>query len=215
MMRCAAFERDLSVGSHGDDVMQLQQMLSGDGFLQASSTGYFGRMTAQALGAFQMHFGISSSTGSFGPMTRQFLMRRCGGNSNDGGMGSSTMMWQGHSGDASSTTSMMPMPCGMQTMMGYMASGTGPMMHPCGGMMGSSTQGTMIIQPCGPGMNGATTTTQDQSASVAVALFMPHTILPGMQDRSPCHGEMMPPPQASSTPAIPPMMPAQVQGQSR
>ena len=50
---CPIFSRDLTVGASGDDVSSLQDMLSGQGFLTGSSTGFFGRLTARALAAFQ------------------------------------------------------------------------------------------------------------------------------------------------------------------
>jgi hypothetical protein len=153
MGNCGNFDRNLSVGSQGDDVMQLQQMLQGDGFLSASSTGFFGSLTARALGQFQSHFGIaSSSSGSFfGPLTRMFVQNHCQG----GQMGSSTGMmgpmrpagegWQ----NGSSTPS-------------WGSQGGQPIFH---GMMGSSTNPQM--PPC---------PNEDQGA--AAALFVPHVILP-------------------------------------
>ena len=95
-MVCIELNRDLKIGSQGDDVRKLQDMLrdSGIGFT-ASSTGYFGPMTAKAMAYFQMKNGIASSTtGMVGSLTRGFFERACGkglGNEHgEGMMGSST-----------------------------------------------------------------------------------------------------------------------------
>lgn len=78
---CITLSRNLSIGSEGSDVRELQQALSEDpesGFT-ASSTGYFGPMTARALARFQEHNGIASTTTGFaGPLTRGFFEHRCG-----------------------------------------------------------------------------------------------------------------------------------------
>lgn len=78
---CITLSRNLSVGSEGSDVRDLQEMLSEDpesGFT-ASSTGYFGPMTARALARFQEANGIApSATGFAGPLTRGFFEHRCG-----------------------------------------------------------------------------------------------------------------------------------------
>jgi len=80
---CPDFTRDLSLGAQGSDVMQLQQMLEGDGFFSASTTGFFGPLTASALNEFQLHFGISTSSAGL-----RFVQSHCG----EGMMGSSTHM---------------------------------------------------------------------------------------------------------------------------
>ncbi len=80
-MMCLRLDRDLRVGSRGDDVKKLQEMLASDketGF-SGAATGYFGPMTARAMVKFQMRMGIASSTtGNVGPMTRGFFERTCG-----------------------------------------------------------------------------------------------------------------------------------------
>jgi peptidoglycan hydrolase-like protein with peptidoglycan-binding domain len=80
-MACVTLNRDLHIGSQGDDVKGLQDMLGQDpdsGFT-GTSTGFFGSLTAQAMMHFQMHNGIASSTdGHVGPLTRGFFERRCG-----------------------------------------------------------------------------------------------------------------------------------------
>lgn len=95
-MACIALTRDLKVGSQGDDVRKLQDLLHDDdsaGFT-ASSTGFFGPMTAKAMARFQMHNGIASTTtGIVGRLTRGFFERACGkgvGNEHGGMMGSTT-----------------------------------------------------------------------------------------------------------------------------
>ena len=66
------FTRNLTVGSQGTDVLQLQQVLITDGYLTAISvpTGYFGPATKNALIAYQQAKGISPATGFFGSLTR-------------------------------------------------------------------------------------------------------------------------------------------------
>lgn len=80
-MACVTLSRNLGIGSHGDDVMKLQQMLADDPETEfkATATGFFGPMTARAMMKFQMHMGIaSSSDGRVGPLTRGFFERSCG-----------------------------------------------------------------------------------------------------------------------------------------
>lgn len=78
---CIALNRNLTIGSKGDDVRELQDMLREDDELgfTASSTGTFGPLTARAMARFQMKNGIASSTtGAVGPLTRGFFERACG-----------------------------------------------------------------------------------------------------------------------------------------
>ena len=95
-MMCIKLERNLSVGSTGDDVRKLQDLLAQDPSLgfTASSTGHFGPMTLKAMMLFQMKNGIASSTtGAVGPLTRGFFERACGkglDNDHKGGMMGST-----------------------------------------------------------------------------------------------------------------------------
>lgn len=78
---CMTFARDLQVGSQGEDVRKLQELLLKDpesGF-RAKATGFFGPLTSSALARFQMKMGIATSTdGRVGPITRGFFERRCG-----------------------------------------------------------------------------------------------------------------------------------------
>ncbi len=77
---CTMFSRNLGIGSQGADVLNLQKILAADptaGF-SASSTGFFGKLTAEALKRFQAANGIASSSGIVGPLTRGFFEQRCG-----------------------------------------------------------------------------------------------------------------------------------------
>jgi len=67
------FYRNLSYGSSGSDVVQLQNFLISSGFLNLPTgvnEGYFGRLTVEALGQYQISKGIQPSSGYFGPVTR-------------------------------------------------------------------------------------------------------------------------------------------------
>lgn len=79
---CLSLNRNLSVGSQGDDVSNLQKTLAADPsvYPQGSVTGYFGPLTAQAVVRFQQKNGIATSslTGVVGPLTRQYLGNHCG-----------------------------------------------------------------------------------------------------------------------------------------
>ncbi len=57
------FNSNLSLGSRGNDVISLQKLLG------VSTTGFFGRLTRNALMNYQKENGISA-TGYFGPITR-------------------------------------------------------------------------------------------------------------------------------------------------
>jgi peptidoglycan hydrolase-like protein with peptidoglycan-binding domain len=78
---CMNFPRNLSLGSQGSDVSDLQTMLSQDPSVYPSGavTGYFGPLTAKAVVQFQEKNDIaSSSAGYVGPLTRNFFMKHCG-----------------------------------------------------------------------------------------------------------------------------------------
>ena len=73
------FTRTLRRGASGDEVKRMQEILAAVGTLAADSvTGYFGRITASALGAFQEKYGIAKEGelgyGQAGPKTRAKLM---------------------------------------------------------------------------------------------------------------------------------------------
>jgi len=75
---CAIFNRNLSQGVRGDDVRDLQDMLISQNLLSGTSTGFFGRMTSDAVRKMQDMMGVaSSSTGFFGPLTRKAMQDRC------------------------------------------------------------------------------------------------------------------------------------------
>lgn len=62
----------LSVGSSGNEVLELQKILNKLGLLTATPNGYFGNMTKKALQLFQKNNKISQ-TGMTGPQTRSAL----------------------------------------------------------------------------------------------------------------------------------------------
>jgi hypothetical protein len=61
--------RGLTVGSRGSDVKALQEYLKDAGYLQAEATGYYGRLTVEAVRMYQKAKGIAQ-TGTVGPKTR-------------------------------------------------------------------------------------------------------------------------------------------------
>lgn len=75
------FTRDLSLGTVGDDVVQLQKYLNTHGFVIAQSgpgsvgneTTKFGSLTQAALVRFQQAKGISPASGYFGAITRAYV----------------------------------------------------------------------------------------------------------------------------------------------
>jgi peptidoglycan hydrolase-like protein with peptidoglycan-binding domain len=72
------FNRNLTVGFTGEDVLRLQQYLNTHGFIVADSgpgspgneTTMFGGLTRAALKKFQSSKGITPAVGYFGPITR-------------------------------------------------------------------------------------------------------------------------------------------------
>lgn len=72
------FSRNLTVGSTGSDVTDLQKFLNGKGYTVSSSgpgsvgneSSYFGPATRAALAKYQAANGISPAVGYFGPVTR-------------------------------------------------------------------------------------------------------------------------------------------------
>ena len=68
-----SFQNNLTVGSRGADVVQLQNFLESKGFLSMPvgvSKGYFGLLTKNSLAQYQLSAGISPAAGYFGPLTR-------------------------------------------------------------------------------------------------------------------------------------------------
>ena len=79
---CPGLSRSLTLGSRGDDVLRLQKHLTDKGFFTANATGYYGFLTAQAVGKLQISLGVVSSPddsayGILGPKTLAAL--GCGG----------------------------------------------------------------------------------------------------------------------------------------
>jgi len=66
------FGSDLSLGSQGPDVTELQKALTTLGFYKGAIDGYFGPLTQAAVKAFQKKYGLPV-TGYFGPLTRAKL----------------------------------------------------------------------------------------------------------------------------------------------
>ena len=80
----AALTRDLTIGSQGDDVRQLQQYLNSNG-CPVSDTGagsigqestYFGSRTQQAVICYQQKYDINPPQGYVGPLTRAHINAR-------------------------------------------------------------------------------------------------------------------------------------------
>ena len=57
----SAFARSLQLGARGEDVRQLQLRLINAGLLSATSTGYFGPLTEDALKRFQEQHGLGAT----------------------------------------------------------------------------------------------------------------------------------------------------------
>ncbi len=68
------FTRDLTLGSTGEDVSTLQQLLISKGYsIPQGATGYFGTQTQQAVAQYQRDNGIEPAEGWFGPVTRDVV----------------------------------------------------------------------------------------------------------------------------------------------
>jgi hypothetical protein len=181
VMRCLPLIHDLSMGSRGDDVSNLQQMLSDNGFLSGSSTtGFFGSITAHAVMQFQNQFGVSaSSTGIVGPLTRNFLRNHCGNGMNENGTSTTSGMWQ--NGAPNHDMPMMRHRNGDDENMNNGTSTDDRFMHPLLHAMASTT---MPMHPC---MQNATSTENEDNAASAM-LFVLHAQIPGMMH--PCSSVM-------------------------
>ena len=69
-----AFNRNLKLGLSGDDVKALQTKLKELGYYTYPEiTGYFGKITKEAVMAYQKTMGITPVSGLFGPLTREKL----------------------------------------------------------------------------------------------------------------------------------------------
>ncbi|MDE2001729.1 MAG: peptidoglycan-binding protein [Patescibacteria group bacterium] len=64
------FNTDLSRGSRGADVTDLQNFLTDQGAYSGPATGYFGPLTEAAVKKFQSDNDIAPAAGYFGPLTR-------------------------------------------------------------------------------------------------------------------------------------------------
>ena len=70
----AAISRNLTIGSTGNDVKQLQALLVNEVSYPANLiTGYFGTITRNAVKKLQEKYGITPTLGYFGSITRQKL----------------------------------------------------------------------------------------------------------------------------------------------
>jgi len=69
------FERNLTIGDRGEDVVALQDFLKEKGYFpeNVQSTGYFGKISKASLAKFQKDNGINPSLGYFGELTRAFI----------------------------------------------------------------------------------------------------------------------------------------------
>lgn len=68
------FTKNLTVGSKGTEVLELQKKLQKEGYLTATPNGYFGQQTKAAVKKYQKAKGISQ-LGNIGPSTRAELNR--------------------------------------------------------------------------------------------------------------------------------------------
>lgn len=75
---CKALHRNLTIGTTGEDVRDLQGFLRDKGHLSAEATGYFGRLTSQAVAKWQSSEGIST-VGVVGPISRARMIGWCKG----------------------------------------------------------------------------------------------------------------------------------------
>ena len=66
----ATFTHNLNYSTTGTDVSSLQQFLADEGLYTGPITATFGRLTQNAVIAFQQQEGISPAIGYFGPTTR-------------------------------------------------------------------------------------------------------------------------------------------------
>lgn len=67
------FQRNLGLGTSGNDVIELQKRLRAEGFFTyPTNTGYFGQATAEAVKLYQKKY-LIDTTGFVGPLTMQKL----------------------------------------------------------------------------------------------------------------------------------------------
>jgi hypothetical protein len=76
---CSSITDDMSRGSQSDAVVNLQAFLREEGFFSGDSTGYYGAVTADSVGRFQIEKAIVPNTphagglGNVGPKTRTYI----------------------------------------------------------------------------------------------------------------------------------------------
>jgi hypothetical protein len=92
-----SFTKDLTLGSKGDDVTALQNLLisankgsAAAALVAVGATGYFGNLTKAALAEYQAAAGISPAAGYFGPKTRAYVASLGGGTTGGGTTGGGT-----------------------------------------------------------------------------------------------------------------------------
>ncbi len=78
---CAVLNRTVGFGEQGDDVAKLQIALTQEGLGNLGSTGYFGRLTVNAVKSFQRQAGFQT-TGGVGPKTLSRMRQLWCGDSN-------------------------------------------------------------------------------------------------------------------------------------
>lgn len=86
----ADFNTNLSTGSSGPEVTQLQQYLISKGLLNAQPTGYFGALTQTAVAVYQTIAGIAPASGYFGAITRAYINMHLGTSTSSSTIQSST-----------------------------------------------------------------------------------------------------------------------------
>ncbi|MEY3783835.1 MAG: trimeric autotransporter adhesin [Candidatus Parcubacteria bacterium] len=75
---CKVINTDLTIGSRGSSVTDLQNFLISRGYnIKAGATGYFGGQTQQALAHFQAGQNVFPAVGYFGPLTRARMQNIC------------------------------------------------------------------------------------------------------------------------------------------
>jgi peptidoglycan hydrolase-like protein with peptidoglycan-binding domain len=85
---CGPYTSDLTMGSTGPQVINLQTYLVDMGFLTIPAgvnKGYFGSLTQAALANYQAANNVLPSVGYFGPLTRASVAANCGGSTTTGG----------------------------------------------------------------------------------------------------------------------------------
>lgn len=107
---CPVLNRNLGIGSRGDDVKSVQELLSQEdgNFPSDDITGFFGPATSEAIARLQAANGVASTTtGTVGPLTREFLGRHCGEIEGEGHLKGTAKSWMDmHSASTTSSTTL-------------------------------------------------------------------------------------------------------------